>query len=69
VKRGDILFVGSSGNNGTSPTMVDGKRNSSINFNNFPSKTGALLVLLLLLLHGQVIPDTPFGAKQGSGAS
>jgi hypothetical protein len=38
MKRGDMLFVGASGNNGTQPTVVDGKRNSSINYSNFPGK-------------------------------
>lgn len=45
MKRGDMLFVGASGNNGTQPTMVDGKRNSSINYKSFPVK-GAPLGML-----------------------
>lgn len=36
AKRGDILFVGSSGNNGTTPTLKDGKLTSSLNPGNFP---------------------------------
>jgi hypothetical protein len=36
VKRGDIMFVGSSGNNGTTPTLQDGKLTSSLNPGNFP---------------------------------
>lgn len=38
IKRGDILFVGSSGNNGSTPTLKDGKLTSALNPGNFPGK-------------------------------
>ncbi|KAF6250501.1 peptidase S8/S53 domain-containing protein [Scenedesmus sp. NREL 46B-D3] len=37
IKRGDILFVASSGNNGSSPTMLaDGKLTTNVNPGNYP---------------------------------
>jgi hypothetical protein len=38
IKRGDILFVGSSGNNGTTPTLQGNKLTSSLNPGNFPGE-------------------------------
>ncbi|WIA35759.1 hypothetical protein OEZ86_004155 [Tetradesmus obliquus] len=36
LQRGDIVFVASSGNNGTAPTLIDGSLTSMINPGNYP---------------------------------
>jgi subtilisin family serine protease len=36
LQRGDIVFVASSGNNGTAPTLMDGSLTSMINPGNYP---------------------------------
>jgi hypothetical protein len=56
LQRGDIVFVASSGNNGTAPTLIDGSLTSMINPGNYPGSYPEVIAIAAVDCSNRLAP-------------